>query len=1179
MSDAATESRDDDPSALTTNPDDVHDRVQVNLSTSPSAPLQRVDHPSPQLDSASHPPSAAHPSASTSPGAQTPQPTSTVSTLQLASDALSTIPQSSSVPTAAAELLSAIHRRNKKAPAVQSPHPGILRSRSLATTPVPPSLLLGVKNDSLDVTANSSRATTPTRTPSGRAKRQRRERNPATPTASVSALPSIDQNDRRRSARVAKAVTATASDSPSLPNLALFGFSPYLENLVLNAKDSDRRTRSGGRGFRPPIERGPTKLKRTATKNKTKEADPDGPDDDAKLELYRQLCIISYQLQAHLDMVPHKSLAQLHAHFGTPSPEDQQHLDAKLAPSSTARDAPGASLDPSRATTPAANFESHVLQPALSATISTYTQPVVVKAEPPQSPPLSMRELPPSRPAYSPESSPEVALMDTVRPSYNGVVAPYYPTGSQGIYQPHDALQADPYPWTAVKADEPEDEPMSPVFRPRGNIMSISALMSGPSSSKQRSPSPELIQTPPRPTNSLPIFMQEWTDEDQMASQFLQACADAIPKLDTTELDRLTQIAQLAAFDLEMLSVPSSPRASTTQTTPTPITEQQRRDASAKFDPKQLDPLKTLDTQQLYDREEAEYLDEMQGNHELYENVRYLSNFDDVVDEWRAGELARLRLQLEMRKAEVDRIWTCDRKLAWSTFIDNRAGELYRKAMAEASHSRWQAEMELDLVQVYRRKTRGLAKLTSGIWLPRGQGMEDAKVAEVYKRYGKFVSAAKYPELDDPLVRADVRKMRTALLAHKRDSRRLQNKVSEKQADANEEEDAADAAGVDVAMADAQADAVSVYDSDSAADDDSEEEPDYDSDSSYVSSSSGISSLPSFSSVSSSPHVQAVDDAEVVTSDLDAVASEVASVRGAEVDSDEDADESLWARQMRLATQLAEHKDAPSAIASIVQTPAVAAVADGDIVSALPSRAASPVGSIKAQARKQQRENKRKKRPPPPGARLWKKGRVQHDGEGADGEQADGQPQDLDPGHYPNGDGHYRDTEMADVEAAHGVGVNAKMQSAAVSQGGEMLDYDYRREPQPAHMHHQAYNGYGMRPSYLAASHADEYEYGRSFHPEHLDAYSSGARGYPAYSDPYAHPSASYPAYPQDMASRGYGNGAAPQYGHTPPLPDHMVHGHLYAQYDQGAPARYPSHPPPTQQGQQQGAGRPQWPY
>lgn len=83
---------------------------------------------------------------------------------------------------------------------------------------------------------------------------------------------------------MAKAVTATASDSPSLPNLALFGFSPYLENLVLNAKDSDRRTRSGARGFRPPIERGPIKLKRTATKNKPKETDPDGPDDDAKLE-------------------------------------------------------------------------------------------------------------------------------------------------------------------------------------------------------------------------------------------------------------------------------------------------------------------------------------------------------------------------------------------------------------------------------------------------------------------------------------------------------------------------------------------------------------------------------------------------------------------------------------------------------------------------------------------------------------------------------------------------------------------------------------------------------------------------------------------------------------------------------------------------------------------------------
>lgn len=303
MSDVVTESRDDDSSSVITIPAQIQAAAQT-VPLSPSSKFaSALPCTSPPNRSASHPPTrstadaaaSALPSASTSPGAHTPQPTCTVDTLQLASDALSNLSTfhpdatatATAVPTAAAELLSAIRRKDKKAPAIQSPHPGstgLARCRSAATTPVPTSFLLGFKHDSLDVTANSSRATTPTRTPSGRAKRQRRERNPATPSASTSALPSIEQNDRRRSARVAKAVTTTASDSPSLPNLALFGFSPYLESLVFNAKDTDRRTRSGARGFRTPLDRGPTRVKRAAPKSKAKDADPDAPDDDAKSE-------------------------------------------------------------------------------------------------------------------------------------------------------------------------------------------------------------------------------------------------------------------------------------------------------------------------------------------------------------------------------------------------------------------------------------------------------------------------------------------------------------------------------------------------------------------------------------------------------------------------------------------------------------------------------------------------------------------------------------------------------------------------------------------------------------------------------------------------------------------------------------------------------------------------------
>ncbi|EST04581.2 hypothetical protein PSEUBRA_006329 [Kalmanozyma brasiliensis GHG001] len=1130
------EPRGDDPSiAVIATPTQDHDAAQPKSSVPSLIPTElRANY---NDDSASHAPSTAGPSAlpstRTSPGAHTPTPTLTVSALQLASEALSTIPAShphaDSVPSAAADLLIAIHRKHKKAPAVQSPRPGSIRSRSAATTPVPSPRLLNAKHGTFDATANSSRATTPNRTPSGRAKRQRRERHLGTPTPSTLALPSIEQNDRRRSARVAQTATVSTSDSPSMPNLALFGFSPYLENLVMNAKETDRRTRSGGRGIRPPVERAPARVKRATAKTKSKDTDPDGPDDEVKLELYRELCIISYQLQAHLDMVPHKPLHQLRAQFSTPSPEaDDGMAEAKLAQAGHASATHGPSTDPSRAATPALydqKYEPHSL-PA-------YSHPTLVKAEPPHSPRLSLHEPQQSRPPYSPESSPEVALMDTVRPPPNGVHHhhPAYPHFSGNGYQP------EPAP-CAAKIEYLEDDPMSPVFRPaRSNIMSISALMSGPSPAKQPSPSPEPIQTPPRPVESLPKLMQEWTYEDEMASQFLQACFDAAPKIDTTELDRLTQIAQLAAFDLEMLSASSSPR-STTPSLLSPNTEQKRDEAAAKSDPRRLNPLDTLDTQALYDREEAEYHEETQANDELYSTVQYLSSFDQVVDEWRAGELARLRLQLEMRKAEVDRIWTCDRKLAWSTFIDDRAGELYRKGMAKASRKRWQAEMELDLLEVHRRKTRGLAKLTKGLLVPKIEGMDTAEVAELYERHGRFVSAAKYPTLDEPLVRGDIRKMRIALRAHQRQERQAQKEAvqleqSTREAQEQTNRDTVDGIEVVVADADVPTDAISSSESEEDSDDD------YDSDSSYA--SSGISSLPSFSSAYSSPRVPSIAEAALEVSDLDALVSEVASVR--DDDSDEDADESLWARQIRLANQLAEQGMAPSATASGIQTPAVAA---GE-ASTMPSRAASPALSAKAQARKQQRDRKRKKRPPPPGARLWKKGRVQQD---ADAEPADEPPpqqveQDRDP--YPEQD---RDRYPEHDRSYHPNGHQApqKEESRLPSPQPHQaaMHYDYRRDDFPPP---QAYErAYGMRPSYLPAPGADEYDYAR------FDPYASAR---------YANYAPTYPSYARD----GYAGGSPPP---------ERVYVPSYAQYEQGG---YPSHPPPPPAPQQQQQIRPSWPY
>ncbi|SPO29451.1 uncharacterized protein UTRI_04820_B [Ustilago trichophora] len=1150
MSDVAPESRDDDPPSLTTNPTIANHAQHTHSlpSSAPSEPPLRLN-----TDSTSRPHStalpSALPSAQTTPGAQTPQFTSTVSTLQLASEALSTIPQhdpnAPNVPIAAAELLSAFQRKNKKAPAIQSPHPGSVRSRSAATTPVPTALLLGIKPDSFDVTAASSRATTPTRTPSGRAKRQRRERNAATPIASVSALPSIEQNDRRRSARVAKAVTASASDSPTMPNLALFGFSPYLENLVMNAKETDRRTRSGARGIRPPLDRAPARVKRTAAKTKNKETDPDGPDDEAKLELYRQLCIISYQLQAHLDMVPHKSLEQLRAQFATPPPEED---DGKLAPTGNNSAVPGASVNPSRATTPALTLQSHDQRPASGANATSYQQPIVVKAEPPQSPQLSHIEPQQSRPAFSPESSPEVALMHSLRLAYNDGPS-HYPSYTHGNYQPRDS--PEPHLWSS-KVDQEEDEPMSPVFRPaRANIMSISALMDGPSRpSKQRTPSPELIRTPPRPEEMpLPSFMQEWTQEDEMASQFLSACAAAIPKLDTTELDRLTQIAQLAAFDLEMLSVPSSPRASTPSSLG--ATEQQRREALSKFDPKRLNPLDTLDTEQLYNREEVEYLEEQQSNEELYESVRYLSSFDEVIDEWRAGELSRLRLQLEMRKAEIDRIWTCDRKFAWSNYVNDRAGELYRKAAMEASRTKWQAEMELDLLAVHRRKTRGLDKLTKDFWLPDGESVGDKEVADLYKRFGMFLSAAKYTGNDDPLVRADLRKLRNALREQKRRSKKV-----------TPSEDTAEPAGQEGVQSNEEGAPESP---DVEAVSSESESEGYDSDSSYAttssSSSSGISSLPSFSSVCSSPLLPSVSVAEAV-SEMDVVVlppdSALASTHPAEIEEDEsdgEADESLWARQMRLATAL-----------SGVQTPAAG--------SALPSRATSPANSVKIQSTKkqqqQQRDRKRKKRPPPPGARLWKKGRVQQDdmGTAAPGEEEDIEMAQPDEGGWQNGDSHHQQQreerreevgeESIPVEGPpkqplHSRTIHPEQQQQQEEERG----YPYRDQHRG---YGHAYGGYGMHPSYSTGEYSG-YERALPYDDPH---YSDRGFAYPPTDGYHPHHHSSYAvreAYPP----------------RTPPPellhPEQQQQQQLYPSYastTQHHPGGYPPAPPP---------GRPQWPY
>lgn len=165
--------------------------------------------------------------------------------------------------------LSAVARARKTA-AFRSPIATSVRYRSIAGTPVPNPFSPKLRDESLTVTAGSSRATSPSRTPSGRAKRRKKMPIPA----SNSSLLSIDANDRRRSARVAKATVTVPTDGAShTPNLSQFGFSPFLENLVMGAREHDRRTRSGVRATRPVA--APTKAKRPPPKTKSKEKDSD----------------------------------------------------------------------------------------------------------------------------------------------------------------------------------------------------------------------------------------------------------------------------------------------------------------------------------------------------------------------------------------------------------------------------------------------------------------------------------------------------------------------------------------------------------------------------------------------------------------------------------------------------------------------------------------------------------------------------------------------------------------------------------------------------------------------------------------------------------------------------------------------------------------------------------------
>ncbi|PWY96920.1 hypothetical protein BCV70DRAFT_101875 [Testicularia cyperi] len=562
-------------------------------------------------------------------------------------------------------------------------------------------------------------------------------------------------------------------------------------------------------------------------------------------------------------------------------------------------------------------------------------------------------------------------------------------------------------------------EPDSPVFRPnRGNIMSISAMLSGPTPpARVKSPSP----TPPPPSPLQPPMslstsmgpnglhgplsslhpdeapldpLAVWTQDDEAATEILQALVAHVDKPDTSQLDRLIQIIQLAALDIPLTSQETNAEGSDSQSARVEAiaadddsdTPAQAGEPFSKYDPFVLNPLDTLDVQRMYDNEETEYLQEQENSKELYDSARYLAYYDQVVDDWRAGELARLRLHFECRRAEIGRIWSCDRKFAWSNYIDARAGPLYRETAKRLDRQKWQARMELDLLGVHRRQTRNLARLLKDLWLPAdcvAESEESKRTSDLYARFGSFVAGAKHAGTRDPLLRDDLLKMR---LARKKQHARGADAVAKSRSDtaaaASMDVDAVDAEGsVDAGGGTGAADVVTMdVDVDGAHEGfSSEGDSEYDSDYSSSSDDSGISSLPSFSSVCASPITPSVDEDGEMEDGLEggdgsgsaldeALATSLVRAEDGGLDSDED--ESLWARQMRLQdlTSANHSSGGASGLMTPLETPLQNV-----------SRAVSPSAVATRPKPQTSRKRKRSKKPPPPGARLWKHGQVQRD--------------------------------------------------------------------------------------------------------------------------------------------------------------------------------------------------------
>ncbi|KAN0061401.1 hypothetical protein ACQY0O_006248 [Thecaphora frezii] len=715
-------------------------------------------------------------------------------------------------------------------------------TKSAAASPMPFALLTLQPEATSTASAPVTRATTPALAATPRSRRRKRERTGGGAAASRPAIPRLESADRRRSGRIAKASasTAPASESSPMPNFGSFGFSPYLEGLILGNRKMERRTRSGVRSVRAVVGRNGAaagkKGGRGRGKDKDKEKDKgletskdnDGPQDDVKAEMYLQLCILSHQLshqlQTELGMVPFKTVEELRTEFLAPPAEpstEGKSIDEE------APNAPPGLPDGWPPTPPQCAAEWK--DPAIPA---AKPSPKASRVPSPSAVPETARASMTRAPTETPPSSPELPLMASLA-RHRAALEPVEPhIAAAAVAQAAPTVSAEsqrptPLPtgstdggngsWQGGAADPVDTSPIIRSSRP--NIMSISALISSPTP-QRRSPTP-----PSPPPTMLPESLCEWTAEDELATEILRGmglCLQPLP----------VDVAETAVEPV--VSAPATPNGTQTPDEP------EVPESVDILDPHRMDILSRLDLAALFAREEEEYAKERATCNELYETMRYLAVYDDVVDRWRASELSRLRKQFYMRKEEVGRLLSAEREAAWYNFYNDRDSLLFQQEAAKVSHCRWQAESELNRISLCKPKSRAMTKVEAGLFIPRDSGAAQLPEGrKLYHQYGDFLQSAQFSGLQRPRERADLDRIRRGIARTDAATDMVAAITS----------DASNAAASSTDQAAEHDGEAADEDCSEDGDEEDDDEEDEDDDDVFSSSTTEISSLPSFSSV------------------------------------------------------------------------------------------------------------------------------------------------------------------------------------------------------------------------------------------------------------------------------------------------------------------------------------------